>query len=524
MDLVAAMLEPEFYPHAPQRVELRETHISWVFLADERAYKVKKPLVLPFLDYGTRERRHLMCREEVRLNRRLAAEIYLGVVGLACAGGRWSLTEEHDPRAIEHAVEMLRVEEDRSLAALIDRGEGRSSEVVAVARGIARFHSQAAVAPGKLRRIEVLLETLGENLTTLEEAGRRVLDTSRLQAARRFTSAFVAVRRDELEARARSGLVRDCHGDLRAEHIIVSPDRGLYVYDCVEFNPGLRQIDVAADLGFLVMDLARLGADALVVTLIREYRQAGGDAGDDRLISFFASYRAWVRAKVACLRARELTEGGSERPGVQAEARDLLALGHRFAWAARRPLVLVICGVPATGKTTLAKALAAISGWDHISSDLTRKQLAGLAPAEHGGERTYAPEMTMRTYSTMGSTAADALARSGGVIVDATFHRRAERTAFQAGLGRADARLVFVECRAAPAVLAERIRRRERDPGRVSDADLGVVEQQLAGWEELGELPDAAQAQLDADSPTHELVTEVEAILDRFLERDRDAG
>jgi aminoglycoside phosphotransferase family enzyme/predicted kinase len=516
-ELVSAMLAPEFYPHAPLLVELRETHISWVFLAGERAYKLKKPLVLPFLDYGTPERRHLMCREEVRLNRRLAPEIYLGVVGLARSDGGWSLTEEGDPAAVEHAVEMLRVEEDRSLAALIARGEVAAGEMSAVARRIARFHRDAPVGSREGRRIEVLIQTLEENLTTLGQAGEGVLDARRLEAAAHFTRSYLAARRSNLETRARSGLVRDCHGDLRAEHVIVSPDRGIYVYDCVEFNPGLREIDVAADLAFLVMDLARLGAGHLADELVPGYREAGGDPGDEGLLSFFAAYRAWVRSKVACLRARELPQQSSDRDEQEAEARDLLALGHRFAWTARRPLVLLVCGVSGTGKTTLARELSAVSGWDHVSSDLTRKRLAGLAPAERGSAETYTPEMTARTYAAMGRAAAGAVRRSGGVVVDATFHRGAERAAFRAGLGATDARLVWLECRADPELLAERIRRREQDDRRVSDADLEVLARQHAEWEELVETPGETHAELDASQSSPELVIEVEATLDRSL-------
>ena len=244
-----------------------------------------------------------MCREEVRLNRRLAPEIYLGVVGIVRRGNRFSPTSEDGPAAIEYAVEMRRVQEDRSLAALVRRGELEPPHIKAVASRLARFHAEAPTAPAELRDVRILEDTLEENLATLRGSGTGILDTERLDAAERFTHSFLAARRAGLDARARAGLVRDWHGDLRAEHVIVPEQGPVYVYDCVEFNPTLRQIDIAADIAFLIMDLTWLGAEEAAIRLTDDYRRAGGDPGDDVLLYFFASYRAWVRAKVACLRA-----------------------------------------------------------------------------------------------------------------------------------------------------------------------------------------------------------------------------
>ena len=515
--LVGAMLEPSFYAHAPPSVELRETHISWVFLAGDLAYKVKKPLVLPFLDYSTLPRRHEMCREEVRLNLRLAPQIYLGVVGITRSGGRYSLTADDDPAAIEYAVEMRRVAEDRSLAALAARGALESPHVEAVGSRIARFHAEAAVAPAERRGVDILVATLEENLTTLREAGAGILGQDRLEAAERFTHSFLAARREQLEARARAGLVRDCHGDLRAEHVIVPVHDELYVYDCVEFNAALRQIDVAADLAFLVMDLTRLGCERPALQLIDAYRRAGGDPGDDSLLFFFASYRAWVRAKVASLRALEPGDQDAALRAGEGEARELLGLGHRFAWRARAPLLLMICGVAGAGKTTLAHRLAELSGWVHVSSDLTRKRLAGITPTERGSGEQYSSEMTTRTYREMGRAARDELQKRGAAIVDATFHRRSERVAFADGLADQPARRLLVECRAPPDVLLGRAHEREQSRDRVSDAGAAVVQRQLAEFEPLVEVPASARMRLVTEAPPDELVTEVEAFVDRSI-------
>ena len=517
--LVSAMLDPAFYAHRPQSVELRETHISWVFLAGEYAYKVKKPLVLPFLDYGTVERRREMCREEVRLNRRLAPGIYRRVVGVAREGGRWSLTAEDDPAAREYAVEMCRVEERRSLAALAAAGTLRDEHVSATAAVLATFHAAAAVAAPERRELGVLEATLDENVMTLRDSGASVIEPSRLDAAEHFTRAFLTVRRDQLEARASGGLVRDCHGDLRAEHVIVPEQGDVYVYDCIEFNPELRQIDVAADIAFLVMDLTRLGAESFASLLIAGYRRAGGDPGDDALLFFYAAYRAWVRAKVACIRAQELPGEHPALERVRGEAGELMRLGHRFAWRSRGPLVLVLCGVSGSGKTTVAREVAAVSGWEHLSSDVTRKRLSGLAPTERGGAELYSRERTAETYRELGRMAAERLQRDRGVIVDATFHLREEREAFRRGLGDRPGRLLFVECRASTATLLERVLKRELRPDRVSDADVAVVERQLAEFEPLDEVSEGCRAELHTEAAAAELVADLEAIVDDSLAR-----
>lgn len=508
------MLEPGLYPHGPATVELRETHTSWVFLAGERAYKVKKPVRFPFLDYGTLERRREMCREEVRLNRRLAPHIYLRVAAIVRSAGRYALAAADEPAAVEYAVEMRRVSEDRSLEALASSGALEPGHVVAVAELLARFHADAPLAPHERRTPEALTAPLWENLDTLRDAGAGGLVREALDSAHGFTRGFVGARRDELVARARRGLVRDCHGDLRAEHAIVPADAPPYVYDCVEFNPALRQIDVSADLGFLVMDLARLGHDEMATRLIAAYRDAGGDPGDDQLLCFHASYRAWVRAKVALLRAAELSPKDDERAERRAEARGLFHLGRRFAWRARRPLVLVICGVAGSGKTTLARELASLAGLAHLSSDVTRKRLAGLAPGDRAPAELYSPELTSRTYRQMGLEAGGALDREGGAIVDATFHRRDARAAFLEALGEVGAPVVFVECRAATGTLLARVRERETDPGSASDANAAIVERQLTELEPLEEVREDRRAMLETDLPADRLTARVEELVD----------
>ena len=515
-DVRAALARPDFYPDRTDHVDVHETHISWVFLAGDRAYKLKKPLVLPFLDYGTAQRRREMCGEEIGLNRRLAPDLYLGVRAVAASADGLTLAAEDDPRAVDYLVEMRRFDEQHTLAAKFDRGELKRGEVVALARVLARFHARArrvaAVGTPVLAVERHLTENFHELLAIVEQRA----EIERVLALERFAHAFVVAHAQMLDARARHGFVREVHGDLRAEHVLLGEK--LQVVDCIEFDRGLRELDVADDLAFLVMDLTVRGGERFARTLVDAYRDAGGDPGEDRLIAFYAAYRALVRAKVALVRAAQHPAASSEHGHQSAAARDLLAVAERFAWRARLPLVIVICGVPAAGKSHLAQALGEVSGLPHLSSDLTRKRLAGVRQHQRAPSAVYDADFNRRTYAELGRRAARETAACGGALVDATFRHLADRDAFADAFADA-APLLFVECRAPARVLAERAALRDRQPRRLSDASLPVVMRESSTWEPLDELPPEAHLTLRSDRRVEAQLEDLRALLDRRIGR-----
>jgi uncharacterized protein len=498
----------------PAPVERRETHISWVFLVGDRAYKLKKPLVLDFVDYGTAQRRRDMCRAEVRLNARLAPDIYLGVRSIRPrAGGGVDVDDDADaPGALDFLVEMRRYDEEQTLRAAVTRGGPAAADLAELGRVLAAFHHDSAeqIDPhGRARVLALIERNLGE-LAALP-AGADTLD--RLRTVGRFLRAWASARADLLDERAAAGRVREVHGDLRAEHVVLRP--ALAVVDCVEFDPGLRTLDVADDLAFLAMDLTRLGADDRVAQVTQAYREAGGDYGDERLLWFYAVHRALVRAKVALIRAgQEGDRDEARRRAVRGAA--LVALAGRLSWRARGPLVLVVCGAPASGKSRLAAELAGDGDLPVLSSDVVRKELAGLGPQDRAPESAYTPEFTDRTYDELAARAVQALAASPTVVVDATFGRRRDRDALRRRVGDS-AEVVFAECLVPPSVLGERARRRERDPARVSDATEAVAQRLLKAWQPLHDVAPRSHLPVRTDRPVKAAAGDVLALLDERL-------
>ena len=492
-------------------VDVRETHISWVFLVGDRAFKLKKPLVLPFVDYGTLARRRAMCEEELRLNRRLAPDIYLGVGAVSASVDGPVLSARDDPKAIDYVVEMRRYDDEHTVAATLARGELRRDHVSALARMLAAFHASCPPMRDRRSGARTIELEVARNLEELLEVAELHAERQRIHELARFMAAFLDSRTVAFDRRATDGWVRECHGDLRAEHVVLEPR--LSVVDCVEFDRSLRTLDVADDLAFLVMDLTALGGARFGRQLVDDYRDAGGNCGDDALVSYFAVHRALVRAKVLLVRAAQYSKRSAARGHAAAHARELLSLAEQFAWRARLPLAIVVCGVPASGKSYLATALGETARLPRASSDLMRKRLAGVKATAAVSRQRYRSEYNRATYSELGRRAAEAVDEQRGAVIDATFRHREDRDAFAASFGDA-APLLFVECVAPAEVLAERAARRDRDPGRVSDATLDIVLRERTSFEPLDEVPANRHVTLRTDRELEQILADLIALLD----------
>ena len=515
-DLCAALARTDFHAGLAEPVVVRETQRSWVFLAGDRAYKLFKPVALAFPDQGTPERRRALCDEEVRLNGRLAPEVYLGVRAIAGTAGGLELAPEDDPRAVDYVVAMRRYDEGRTVSRRLERGELKRDEVHQVGAVLAGLHARAPrVASAGVPALAIerrMAESFHELLAVVEQRA----EIERVLALERFAHAFVVAHAQALNARARLGRIREGHGDLRAEHVLV--DGGVQLVGCVEPDRRLRELDVADDLASLVMDLVARGGERYARALVRGYRDAGGEPGDDALIAFYAAHRALVRAKVALLRAAEQPVESAVHGHHSARARDLLSLAERFAWQARLPLAIVVCGVPYSGKTRLAEALASLSGLAHLDSDLTRRRLAAVAPARVARDDARETHLDALTAAALGRRAARQVGTRGGVIVDAAFGRRADRDAFAAAFAGA-APLLFVECCAPAAVLVRRAARSRGELGEISGPGPGDLTRERASWEPLDEVAPRAHLTLRTDRRIEDLTADLLGLLDLRLGR-----
>lgn len=440
-----------------------ETHISVLFFVGDRVYKLKKPVSFGFVDFSTREARQAACHREVELNRRLAPDVYLGVVDVT----------GFDGAPCDHLVVMRRMPPERRLAALVRAGVDVDGDLESIARRLAVFHAAAPTSPeiAEAGSIESVRRHWDASFDEMAAFAGPVLDPDRCARVEELVHLYLSGRAPLFAQRVADGRICDGHGDLQAEDIFCLDD-GPRVLDCIEFDDRLRHGDVLADVAFLAMDLERLGAPAAGERFLALYRDFAGETYPASLASHYIAYRAHVRAKVACLRHDQ------GDPGAAAAARDLLVLTGRHLEAARVVLVLV-GGLPGTGKSTLAAGIADRRGWSVLRSDEVRKELAGSAPiAATAGvfeEGLYRPEVTAEVYRTLLERAGRALQLGEPVILDASWSDRRWREAAAELARRTHSDLVELRCEAPAALAAERIaRRRERgdDP---SDATADVA-------------------------------------------------
>jgi aminoglycoside phosphotransferase family enzyme/predicted kinase len=481
--LAEELLDPGCYPHAAGEVELVETHISWVFLAGEYAYKVKKPVRLPFLDFGSLAERHFYCLEEVRLNRRTAPQIYLDVVPIAGTPAR--IGGAGAPR--DYAVRMRRFPQQALLERIAREGRLEPAYVDSLADELVRLHAAAAVAgdradQGTPERIRAAAAANFEEILALAPPPGLIPALEELRTWTRLACAELAWRFAE---RKSQGFVRECHGDLHLGNVVMLDGRAV-IFDCVEFSAGLRWIDVMSDVAFVFMDLAHHGHSRLAYRLLDRYLEATGDHAGLDVLRFYVVYRAMVRAKVALARARQVEEGSWRQQRSLWELERYVALAGRLS---RRepPVLMLMHGFSASGKTVASQRLLEALGAIRLRSDVERKRLHGLGAHDRAADPAslYAPGETERTYARLAELARGVLAAGYPVVVDATFLHRPERDAFRQVAGEARAAFEMVSCVTRPGTLRERIERRLRKGDDASDADLAVLERQLAAHDPL---------------------------------------
>lgn len=502
---------------AARVLEVRETHISWVFLTEADAFKVKKPVSMGFLDFTTLERRQEACAAEVTLNRRLAPDVYLGVVPVT-RGEDGRLDFGGVGELVDVAVHMRRLPDGRRADVLLDKGALSDAALARVAERIARFHDECATngTIAAYGRPESVARNVRENFQQTRSTVTTHLNEDEAQEIERWQLGFLTDNADLFTDRVTTGRVKDGHGDLRLEHVyldegLAGPE-GVSVLDCIEFNERFRYADVAADVAFLSMDLAAHGRVDLAERFLALYAREANDYDLFPLVDFYESYRAYVRAKVSSFLAADDGAPGfvKERAAHEARRFYLLALA-----AERRPLlppsVVAIGGPPASGKSTLAERVGAAMGAPIVDSDRTRKHLLGKAPFESARagawQGAYDPGFTDRVYREVLRRADRVLASGRPVLLDASFRSEDMRRSARELARAHGVAFRFVECRASPAVCRARLEERARGRS-ISDAGPEIFDAFLARYEPPDELPAAERVIVDTSNGIEAAVAE----------------
>jgi hypothetical protein len=533
------MAQPAFYPHPVDAVECRETHISLVFLAGDFAYKLKKPVGLDFLDFRTLERRREDCAAEVRLNARLAADVYDGVFPVTRDGETLVFNGTGEP--VEYVVRMRRLPDDRAMPEMLARGRLDSNDLDRLAAALAGFYPDTVVSDG-VGGLETVRENCAENFRQIRDFVPDRVSAADLETLRRATRLFLQRRERRISERLAEGHVRECHGDLRAEHIYFLPE-GIRIIDGIEFNRRMRFGDVASDIAFLLMDLECQGFSQAAEMVLVRFLGRYDDPEMLGLLDFYRCYRAVVRLKVACFQLAQLDSaeadgpaaaatgdssppeaepappGGTSgaKPGRRAELEQRVAgyaaLALRDARRMMQPALHVVMGMIAAGKSTLALALGRALDAEVLRSDRIRRELFGRPEAAAGevafGGDIYRPAATERVYAEMIQRAQSRLVSGESVVLDASFRSAERRDAARALAEAAGVPVVFVECVCPDSTLRERLRARDRGGAGLSDARLSHLAEFRKQYEPPDEIPEGRRFSADTTRPVNALVAEV---------------
>jgi aminoglycoside phosphotransferase family enzyme/predicted kinase len=482
--LLLDLASPEAYPAPrPAAVTLVTTHISWVFITDHDVWKLKRPVDYGFVDYTTLDRRRHFCHEEVRVNRRLAPDVYLGVVPVRLDGGLHVLTSKGT--VVDYAVRMRRLPDTASAESLLRHGALTHGHLERLARRLVAFY--ATSPPGSNGSLDVIRANVEENFAQVQPFVGRFVEPSTFEAVRAWQFGWLGREAKRFEARREHGRIRDGHGDLRLEHVYFERDPPI-VIDAIEFNERFRVGDVAADIAFLAMELDARSRPDLAAGFLAAFARESGDYDLYGVVDFYLSYRAWVRGKVAGFLAADPSTGPEKAQRKAREAEKLFALARAYAEprAGVGP-VIAVGGVIGAGKSTLADALGRALDLPVIDSDRTRKALAGVPATQPAPADAYTPAFTDRTYGEVFRRAEVVLDSGRGVILDATFRGRLLRLGARELARRHRRPFRFVEAICDDTTLRARLRARAAAVS-VSDATEGLLDRVRREFDPVTEL------------------------------------
>ncbi len=501
---ISALLEPRAYPHPVKSCELIETHISWVILTGDFAYKIKKPVNLGFLDFSTLEKRLFYCEEELRLNKRLAANIYLDVVAITGAPEQPVITglSGRENQIIDYAVKMHQFPQQAQLDRMLLNGELRAEHIDAFARRVSDFHRQADVADDttKYGDVEQVWQPVQENIEQIRSWINNHKYDAILDEIEQWLGLEFEMLKPVFEQRKQGGFIREGHGDMHLRNLAWINNEPV-LFDCIEFNPELRWIDVISDIAFLVMDLQDRQQDQLAQRFLNQYLEHTGDYAGVAVLPYYLFYRAMVRAKVDAIRAGQAGISRDEKAEAEKDLAGYLELAQSYTGRVA-PKLIITRGLSASGKTSITQTLLEQLDAIRIRSDVERKRLFGLkanqsAKAE-AGKGIYTPSATERAYEKLAEFAEEILDAGYSVIVDATFLNNSYIKQFKMIADKKQIPFLILEFSAAEQTLRQRIINRKQG---ASDADLAVLEQQLKQRQDLSDSEKNKVIEINTEEP-----------------------
>ncbi len=488
--LIQAMQEAQFYDSGSP-VDFIQTHISCLFLTADHVYKLKKPVNLGFLDFSTLEKRRFYCQEEVRLNSRLAPSVYLGVLPISQdRNSQFFLGQDTDADIIDYVVHMRRLSEDSMFPALLRQGRVDHDLLCELASLLADFHTQARMVPdgSEMGSLPLIRENMEENFTQTEFLREKSISNTRHRLMHWFMLNTLNRKREVFVSRHEQGRTRECHGDLRIEHICRFQGK-LIAFDCIEFNERFRFIDTAADLAFLLMDMEYSGYWSQASTLLQAYTRASGDSQALTVIDVYKAYYALTRGKVLGIESTEPEFSPEERQQALDTATRFLDLAWSYALQLHPPALIILCGLMGTGKSEMARHLSRKLKAEVLRSDVLRKKLHGVEPQsrhhDEYGQGLYSSEKNQATYQALFEQAKVRLEQDHSVILDASFSRRKYREMaidLAHGLGRP---CIILECVCSEQELEKRLQDRQNQGPDVSDGRLSLLSAQKADFQKI---------------------------------------
>lgn len=501
------LTNPATYPHECDEIQLLETHISMVFLTGDFAYKVKKPVNFGFLDFSTPDKRCHYCELEVLRNRVFAPQVYEKVMGLQVNNQGPTLTDELQG-AVEFVVRMKQFPQSELLSLQVAAEQFSVENATELGRQLASMHRgvEQAAADDAWGTQAAVSYPVKENFLQIREHGDG-MDDARLVALESWSLAQLDAGGELFAVRKRTGHIRACHGDLHLNNILWR-DQQAIPFDCIEFNDEFRWIDVISELSFLLMDLEHAGHKMLADYCLNGYLEISGDFEGVQLLPFYKVYRAMVRAKVAVLRMTQPAIDASQKQQLQQEYDSYLALAE--AYIRQQPTCLYIThGVSGSGKTTVARFVAGKLGAIHVRSDVERKRLFNLDPSADSASLLdggiYSAEATERTFSRLEDIAIKMIASGYSVIVDATFLRQAMRQRFRNLAEKLSVPFAILDCAIDEQTARDRVQARLAAGNDASEADLHVLEQQLANQDFLSPQEQKYVVMIDMGKPLEDI-------------------